>query len=173
VGSLISLGILTPKLFIASIKTRPPHHMERIRIMILKLVKEMNGQEFVQKLEKKYHSIDHLKRLIENDPENVLYPLDLEDWLYHLEHPQATVKETETIFLKDLKIDMSDLKLLDIIKNKNPKSITNLSHMINKDLKTVQPRVHRLEKEGLLKFESGPKNAKKPIVNFDKIVIEV
>jgi hypothetical protein len=141
--------------------------------MILKLVKEMNGQEFVQNLEKKYSSVDHLKRLIENDPENVLYPLDLEDWLYHLEHPQATVRETETIFLKDLRIDMSDLKLLDAIKNKHPKSIRNLSNILNKDIKTVQPKIHRLEKEGLLKLEPGPKNAKKPIVNFDKIEIEI
>lgn len=97
-------------------------------IMILKLVREMKGNEFVQQLKEKYGFLDNLKRLIKKDPENVLYPLDLEDWLYHLEHPQAKVTQSETIFLKDLKIDMSDLKLLDVIKKEHPTSIRNLSY---------------------------------------------
>jgi len=84
--------------------------------MILKLIREMTGKELVLKFKEKYGSVDTLKRLIKNDPENVLYPLDLEDWFYHLEHPEAMVTESETIFLQDLKIDMSDLKLLDVIK---------------------------------------------------------
>ncbi|EKQ54187.1 MAG: hypothetical protein B655_0989 [Methanobacterium sp. Maddingley MBC34] len=141
--------------------------------MILKLIREMTGKELVLKFKEKYGSVDTLKRLIKNDPENVLYPLDLEDWLYHLEHPEAMVPESETIFLQDLKIDMSDLKLLDVIKNKHPTSIRNLSYILEKDLKTIQPKVHKLAKEGLLKLEPGPKNAKKPVVNFNKIEIEI
>ncbi|MDP3066068.1 MAG: hypothetical protein Q8N08_04945 [Methanobacteriaceae archaeon] len=61
--------------------------------MILKLVREMTGREFVQKLEDKYGNLDKLDRLIEKEPENVLYPLDREDWFYHLKHPYVTVKE--------------------------------------------------------------------------------
>ncbi len=141
--------------------------------MILKLVREMTGREFVQKLEDKYGNLDKLDRLIEKEPENVLYPLDREDWFYHLKHPDATVKDKETIFLQDLKIGMEDLKMLDVIKKEHPPSIRNLSYILDKDLKTVQPRVHRLEKEGLLKLERGPKNAKRPVVNFNKIEIEI
>ncbi len=141
--------------------------------MILKLVKELKGSEFVQKMQEKYGDMGNLERLMARDPENVLYPLDKEDWLYHLEHPEATVKESETIFLKDLKIDMSDLKLLDVIKNEHPRSIRDLARILEKDIKSVQPRVKRLADEGLLKLEHGPKNAKKPVVNFTKIEIEI
>lgn len=141
--------------------------------MILKLVREMTGNEFVHKMEEKYGQMSNLERLMASDPENVLYPLDMEDWVYHLEHPEATVNESETIFLKDLKIDMRDLKLLDTIKNEHPRSIRNLAHILDRDIKSIQPRVKRLADEGLLKLEHGPKNAKKPVVNFNKIEIEI
>ena len=141
--------------------------------MILKLVRERKGSEFVKELTKKYRSIDDLNRLIKENPENVLYPLDLDDWLYYMAHPEDTIKTNDVIFLKDLDLKMSDLKLLDVIKKEKPNSIRNLSSIIKKDLKTVQPKVKRLENEGLLKFEHGPKNAKKPIVNFNKIEIEI
>lgn len=133
----------------------------------------MKGSEFVHKMEEKYGQMSNLERLMGRDPENVLYPLDMEDWLYHLEHPEATVTESETIFLKDLKIDMRDLKLLDTIKNEHPRSIRNLALILDRDIKSIQPRVKRLADEGLLKLERGPKNAKKPVVNFNKIEIEI
>lgn len=140
--------------------------------MILKLVREMKGSEFVQKMEEKYGQTSNLERLIVKDPENLLYPMDLEDWLYHLDHPEAIFKESETIFLKDLKIDMSDLKLLDVIKKEHTRSIRNLAHILDRDIKSVQPRVKRLADEGLLKLEMDL-NAKKPVVNFNKIEIEI
>lgn len=142
--------------------------------MILKLVKEMTGEEFIQLLEKEYRSLDKLKRLIERDPENALYQLDLDDWKYHLEHPDEIVKQSETLFLKDLKIELSDLELLDVIRKEHPNSIRALARAINKDYKTVQPKIHKLAEGGLVKFEEGPKkNMKKPVVNYNKIEIEV
>lgn len=142
--------------------------------MILKLVKEMTGEEFIQLLEKEYRSMDNLKRLIERDPENALYQLDLDDWKYHLEHPDEIVKQSETLFVKDLKIELSDLELLDVIRKEHPNSIRALAKAINKDYKTVQPKIHKLAEGGLVKFEEGPKkNMKKPVVNYNKIEIEV
>ena len=142
--------------------------------MILKLVKEMTGEEFIQLLEKEYRSLDNLKRLIERDPENALYQLDLDDWKYHLEHPDEIVKQSQTLFVKDLKIELSDLELLDVIRKEHPNSIRALAKAINKDYKTVQPKIHKLAKGGLVKFEEGPKkNMKKPVVNYNKIEIEV
>jgi len=44
---------------------------------------------------------------------------------------------------------------------------------LNKDIKTIQPKVSKLVESGLLKFEHGLKNAKKPVVNFNKIEIEI
>jgi predicted transcriptional regulator len=142
--------------------------------MILKLVKEMTGEEFIQLLEKEYRSLDNLKRLIERDPENALYQLDLDDWKYHLEHPDEIVKQSQTLFVKDLKIELSDLELLDVIRKEHPNSIRALAKAINKDYKTVQPKIHKLAEGGLVKFEEGPKkNMKKPVVNYNKIEIEV
>mgnify|MGYP001230878537 CR=1 FL=1 len=141
--------------------------------MILKLVKEMKGSEFVQKMEEKYGSMDKLERLIKNDPENYLYTLDLDDWIFHLEHSDAPIKQTEVLFVDKFKIDISDLELLDVIKKEHPKSIRNLSNIVNKDIKTVQPKIRKLTESGLIKLEHGPKNAKKPVVNYDKIEIEI
>jgi predicted transcriptional regulator len=142
--------------------------------MILKLVKEMTGEEFIRLLEKEYRSLDNLKRLIERDPENALYQLDLDDWKYHLEHPDEIVKQSQTLFVKDLKIELSDLELLDVIRKEHPNSIRALAKAINKDYKTVQPKIHKLAEGGLVKFEEGPKkNMKKPVVNYNKIEIEV
>lgn len=141
--------------------------------MILKLVKEMKGSEFVQKMEEQYGSMDNLQRLMKKESENYLYSLDLDDWLFHLEHPDAPIKQTEVLFVDKFKIEISDLELLDIIKREHPKSIRNLSNIVNKDIKTVQPKIKKLAESGLVKFEPGPKNAKKPIVNYDKIEIEI
>lgn len=141
--------------------------------MILKLLKEMTGAEFTKSLQEKYGSMNDLKRLIKKDPENPLYNLDLEDWIYHLEHPESKIKQEEIIFLKDIGIEMKDLELIDTIKNKHPKSIRNLSQIIEKDIKTVYPKVKRLEEGGFLKLENGPKNSKIPVVNYNKIEIEI
>lgn len=142
--------------------------------MILKLVRETTANEFIQLLKKKYRNIDNLKRLIEKDPNNPLYKLDLDDWLYHLDKPNAKIKESETIFVKDIKIELGDLKILDYIKKKKPNSIRSLARAMNKDYKTIQPKVHKLANNGFIEFKEGPKkNMKKPVVTYDKIEIEV
>jgi hypothetical protein len=141
--------------------------------MILKLIKKRDGSEFIQELEEKYGSIGNLQRLINKDPNNLLYPLDYDDWLYYLEHPREEIETEDVIFLKDTDLKMSDLELLDVIKKEHPQSIRNLSNILNKDIKTVHPKVSKLAKSGLLKLEKGPKNAKKPVVNFNKIEIEI
>lgn len=141
--------------------------------MILKLIKKRTGKEFIEELKDKYESIEKLQRLLEKHPTNVLYPLDLDDWMYYLEHPDEVIETEDIIFLDDLDLKMSDLKLLEVIKREHPNSIRNLSIIMDKDIKTIQPKVSKLAENGLLKFEHGPKNAKRPIVNFNKIEIEI
>lgn len=141
--------------------------------MMLKLIKKRSGSEFIQELKEKYDSIEDLQRLMKKHPGNLLYPLDYDDWLYYLEHPDEIIETEDVIFLKDTDLKMSDLELLDVIKKEHPKSIRNLSKILDKDIKTVQPKVNKLAKSGLLKLEQGPKNAKKPVVNFNKIEIEI
>lgn len=141
--------------------------------MILKLMKKRSGSKFIEELKEKYESLENLQRLIKKDPENLLYPLDYDDWLYFLEHPDEIIETEDTIFLKRTDLKMSDLELLDVIKKEHPKSIRNLSTIMNKDIKVVQPKVSKLAESGLIKLEPGLKNAKKPVVDFNKIVIEI
>jgi len=63
------------------------------------------------------------------DPKNPLYTLDLDDWIYHLEHPEAKIEQENIIFLKDTNLKMSDLQLLNVIKKEHLNSIRNLSHI--------------------------------------------
>lgn len=65
------------------------------------------------------------------------------------------------------------MELLNFIKTQNPQSIRELARMIQKDIKTVHPKVKNLEKEGLIEFKKGPKNKKIPVMNYDKIEISV
>lgn len=141
--------------------------------MILKLMKIRSGSKFIEELKEKYESLENLQRLIKKDPKNVLYPLDYDDWLYFLEHPDEEIKTEETMFLKKSALKMSDLELLEVIKREHPKSIRNLSMILDKDIKTVQPKVSKLAESGLIKLEPGLKNAKKPVVDFNRIVIEI
>lgn len=141
--------------------------------MMLKLIKKRKGSEFIQELKEKYTSQDTLKRLMEKKPDNLLYPLDFDDWLYYLEHPDEVIETEDVVFLNKTNLKMSDLELLDVIKKEQPKSIRNLSHILNKDFKTVQPKVTKLAQSGFLKLEQGPRNAKKPVVNFNRIEIEI
>lgn len=141
--------------------------------MMLKLIKKRKGSEFIQELKEKYTSQNTLKRLMEKEPDNLLYPLDFDDWLYYLEHPDEVIETEDVVFLNKTNLKMSDLELLDVIKKEQPKSIRNLSHILNKDFKTVQPKVTKLAQSGFLKLEQGPRNAKKPVVNFNRIEIEI
>ena len=44
---------------------------------------------------------------------------------------------------------------------------------INKDVSNIQPKVKKLEEEGLIKFEEGIKNSKIPYLTFDEIKLEI
>lgn len=140
--------------------------------MQLKLVRHTRGFEFIQNLEDRYGTREDLERLIKKDPENFLYQLDLEKWRHHQEHPLAVVEERETIFITDPQIPLLDLKLLEVIRKEKPTSLRDLSSILEEDLETIQPRVHRLSREGLLKLEPGPDQMKIPVVDFNKIEIE-
>ena len=141
--------------------------------MRLVLIKEQNGKKFVEELEREYGSLGKLQRLLQEHPDDNLYKLDYHDWLYNLRHPDEIIKTMEVVYLKDESIKLSDLNILDAIKNKKPKSIRNLSQVMHKDLSHTQNIVKRLTEEGLIRLEEGPKNSKIPIVNYDKIEIEI
>jgi hypothetical protein len=140
----------------------------------ISLIKETMGKELVVAFKKKYGTIDILKRLIEKDPKNFLYQLDLDDWKTYLEHPDAKITNTDIkLILTDNGIKLNDFEIVNVIRTTKPKSVRNLAKIMGADLSNIQIKVKRLAEEGLITLKSGPKNSKIPIVNYNKIEIEV
>lgn len=140
----------------------------------IKLVKEMSVKEYLKELENEYGSMDNLQKLIEKEPDNYVFKLALEDWNNYLEDPTGTVKQTNIkIILTDSSVRLNDFELVNVIRTSKPKSVRNLAQIMDADLSNIQKRVKRLEEEGLISLKEGPKHSKIPIVNYNKIEIEV
>lgn len=139
----------------------------------IKLIKELNGKKLMEEFKNKYGSIEALERAFERDPENVKLYMDLEDWEYYQNHPKEEVKETEIVYADKSKIDILELELMGLIKNENPKSVSELAKIANKDLSSVQKKIKSLNESGLVELKEGRKNSKIPIVNYDKIEIAI
>lgn len=140
--------------------------------MIISLIKEQNSGEFIHEMEKKYGSIEKLKEAFEKTKRSILH-VDLENWKYLLQNPDETIKIEETVFTDNLNLGETEIELLNMIKDKAPKSIRELAKMTHKDISTIQPKIKKMEEEGLIELKQGGKNSKIPIVNYDKIEIAI
>lgn len=67
------------------------------------------------------------------------------------------------------------IELLKIIKQKQPNSIYELAHFVNRDLKSVNTDIKILSSLGLLSLEEVHDERKKikPIVEFDTLQVEI
>ena len=68
------------------------------------------------------------------------------------------------------------VKILKVIKEKHPASIYELAKLLNRNLKNVADDVHYLAELGLIELEKGKSNGRKkimPIVNYDKLLLEI
>jgi len=139
----------------------------------IRLIKEITTKQFFLEMETTYGSLDRLKRTYHRNPSNMKLYTDLDEWKYFLKHPHKKVTQTKINYTDDLNIGKIELELLNFIKNKKPRSISALASFVNKDISSVQRRVNKLEKEGLISFEKGLKNSKRPILNYDKIEIAI
>ena len=139
----------------------------------IKMIRKTTGRGMIEVFEKTYGSFDQLERIVKKDPENMIAYYDLDDWKYFLKHPDEEVEDGKTVFTEDLRIGKIELEILNFIKNNNPKSMRDLAKLMNKDVANVQRKVKNLEKEGLITLKEGSKNSKIPVVNYDKIEIEV
>jgi hypothetical protein len=137
------------------------------------MIKKTTGKGMIKKFEKMYGSYDKLKRIVKKDTQNMIAYYDLDDWKYFIKHPDEEVEDGKTVFTEDLPIGKIELEILNFIKNNNPKSMRDLAILMDKDVANVQRKVKYLEKEGFINLKEGSKNSKIPIVNYDKIEIEV
>jgi len=141
--------------------------------MKITLIKDMTGKELIKEFEDIYGSMERLERIFKKDPENMKLYTDLDEWEYFIKHPAENVQKKHIKFTEDINLGKLELKLLSMIKSENPKSIRELAIKAEKDPSNVQNKINHLAEEGLITFEKGLKNSKKPILNYDKIEIAI
>ncbi|MBI5460460.1 hypothetical protein [Methanobacterium sp.] len=141
--------------------------------MKITLIKTITGEKLIQELEETYGSLDRLERLHDRNPDNMKVYTDMDDWKYYQDHLDEVIEETKGVVTEKLTLGTLEMEMLNFIKYKKPESIRELARMIHKDVRSVQPKVRNLEKQGLIQFKEGPKRKLMPILNYDKIEIEV
>lgn len=140
--------------------------------MIITLVKKQKGISFINDMEATYNSLEELEKLYERTGNMKLY-VELENWKYYLLHPEEEIEITESLVNKEISLSEFDLDILNAIKHENPKSIRDLANKIDKDVSNVQPKVHRLAKNGFISLKKGKKNSIIPYLNYDSIRLEI
>ncbi len=68
------------------------------------------------------------------------------------------------------------VKILRVIRGRQPKSIYELAKLISRNLKNVSDDVHYLAELGLLELEKAKTNGREkttPMVKYDKILLEI
>jgi hypothetical protein len=140
--------------------------------MRITLIKEQYGKEYIKEMEDTYKSIQELEKILKTT-NNMLMRVDLENWKYYLKHPDEKLTRGKAIFVEGLYLSDLEMKLLNHIKHDSPKSISSLSRLVNRDMSTIQPKIKRMKEAGLIHFKTGLKNSKIPVLNYDKIEIEI
>ena len=136
------------------------------------LIRNIKGKDLIKEYEQKYGSLEKLKKEYEKDGDMIM-EIDIEDWEYFKDHPDENMNQ-KTILYNFEGLPSPDLNLLNLIKNKKPKSITELAKMMNKDAGNVTKQVNKLKEAGLIEIEEGnAKNIKIPVINYDKIEIAI
>ena len=91
------------------------------------------------------------------------------------------VKKTTGIYFENLSdmrrvLTEKRLEVVKTIKDKHPESIYRLAKMLHRDIKNVIQDLEYLHNLGLIELEKGKSNGREktlPIVNYDKILLEI
>lgn len=140
--------------------------------MIITLIKNQTGKEFVKDMEEEYGSLQKLRIAYEKSG-NMKLLVDMENWEYYREHPDETLELSESLVTDNISLSKLDLILLNTVKHKKPKSIRELAELIGKNVSNVQPRLKKLEEEGFIQFKEGNKNSLIPYLTYDDIKITI
>jgi len=62
--------------------------------MMISLVKEQTGLEFVRRMEKQYKSINEALKILKRNPTNMILYVDLENWKHFKKNPNEKIKTT-------------------------------------------------------------------------------
>ncbi|MEL7672033.1 hypothetical protein [Methanobacterium sp.] len=137
------------------------------------LERKITGSELIKDFEYEFGSLENLKKLLDEDPENVLLQLNLDDWKYHLNHPDAEVKDERRILTHKMPIDDLELTLMDHIKNENPGSVEELAEMVHEDVKKVHSKLEGLEEAGFIILHREQKDNVTPSLKYNSIKITI
>ncbi|RAP43436.1 MAG: hypothetical protein BZ135_09345 [Methanosphaera sp. rholeuAM6] len=140
--------------------------------MMISLIKRIKGTDVIKELTEKYGSKKELERLYEST-KDVEMLVDLENWRFFLENPNETLEKGESIVTNKINLTEFDFEILSTIKYNEIKSIRDLANILNKDVKSVQPRVHKLSEGGFIHLAEGNRNSKIPLLNYDEIKLEI
>ena len=140
--------------------------------MFISIIKKQKGHEVLKDYEKKYGSIKEVERLYK-ETANPLFLVDYENWKYFRDNPDEELESGVTKVTNKLTLTDMDLEILDYIKKEHPQSIRELARFLDKDIKTIHPKIKKLEEEGLIELKNGTKNRKIPYLNYDEISIAI
>ena len=140
----------------------------------IKLARTIQGKEYIKEMEKEHGSIEELKKVFDEGKGDMKLELDLENWEYLTEHPEEELEQEVIIYDEPPSFTMTDLKLLDLIKNEKPESISELAIMMDKDSGNISKQVNKLKEKGFIDLKEGNiNNMKTPVLHYDKIEIAI
>jgi DNA-binding transcriptional ArsR family regulator len=140
--------------------------------MQVKFVRKVKAEELVKEFERKYGSLEKLKKYLEKHPNDYVALMDYEDWIHCLNNPNIEIEEGEIIVTNISFLTPQKLQILEAVKKFNPKSIRELAKKIGRDIKNVYLDLKELEKIGLIELKSHGK-AKKVKLKYNQIVITI
>ncbi|MDR3063870.1 MAG: winged helix-turn-helix transcriptional regulator [Methanobrevibacter sp.] len=140
----------------------------------IKLTRTIKGNDLTNEFNEKYESMENLKEILNEGKGDMKLESDLEDWEYFLEHPEEKYTQEMIIYDEKPSFSQTDLEILNLVKNENPSSISELSAMMGKNIGNVAKNVNKLKEKGLIGLEEGKiHNMKTPVFNYDKIEIAI
>ena len=101
--------------------------------MIITLIKNQTGAEFVKDIKEEYNSLQDIRKAYEKT-NNMKLLVDMENWEYYHEHPDETLELSESLVTDNITLSKLDLLLLNTVKHKNPKSIREVASLLNKNV---------------------------------------
>ena len=140
----------------------------------IKLIRNIKREDLVKEYKSKYENMENLKKLTRKNPNDVNLDLDLDEWIYSIDHPDEILEQQIIIYDEKPSFSMTDLQILDLIKNEKPSSISELAEMMGKDNGNIAKQVNKLKEKGFIELSTGNiNNIKTPVFNYDKIEIAI
>ena len=140
--------------------------------MRVKFVRKAKGEEMIRQFEKKYGSLENLKRYTKEHKKDYIAVMDYEDWKHFIENPEVIVEEGEIIVTDAAFLTVQKLELIEAIKKFEPETISELAEKVDRDFKSVYVGLKELEAAGLIEFEEAGKE-KKAELRCNEIIITI